>query len=429
MPDDNGTDSRNSQRERQGEGLVGAAGRLIPHLLPEKLPGLPQLPGRLHSLPERLPGFPFKLARGTSSSPRPVFPEGGGADPQGAAEPQLALGASPEQPGTDLDRVQPTVDDLVALIVGAPRKYTVPEVVEPAGVTVEEARQFWRALGLADVGDARALTDIDVRIFDGFLSLIRSGRLTEDFAIKVVRSVGQTVARLADWHVTMMQEHFESAEVPVAAQTAVAYDIAEQLMPDLEHLLVYTWRRHLAVAAARLTQAAEDEEMVRSRLAVGFADLVGFTRLSRRMEEEALGRLVETFESGSADLVTALGGRVVKMLGDEVMFAAGTPEVAAEIGLQLVETMAADESIPELRVGIAIGTVVTRMGDVYGTTVNMASRLTSLAPRNSVVVDSEMAHALAGNPKYQVGTMWRRPVRGFGLVAPSVLMRRPILRG
>ena len=64
---------------------------------------------------------------------------------------------------------------------------------------------------------------------------------------------------------------------------------------------------------------ADDEEMVDRRLAVGFADLVGFTRLTRRLEEEELGELVESFETTSADLVAAHGGRLIKTLGDEVL--------------------------------------------------------------------------------------------------------------
>ncbi|GDY76620.1 hypothetical protein SAV31267_061050 [Streptomyces avermitilis] len=120
--------------------------------------------------------------------------------------------------------------------------------------------------------------------------------------------------------------------------------------------------------------------MVDRRLAVGFADLVGFTRLTRRMEEEELGELVEAFETTAADLVAAHGGRLIKTLGDEVLYAADDAGVAAEIALRLIETMANDETMPELRVGIAFGTVTTRMGDVFGTTVNLASRLTSIAP-------------------------------------------------
>jgi adenylate cyclase len=158
---------------------------------------------------------------------------------------------------------------------------------------------------------------------------------------------------------------------------------------------------------------------------VGFADLVGFTRLSQRLEDAELADLVETFESRAADVVAGLGGRVVKTLGDEVLFVAGTADAGAEIALQLIESMAGHERVPRLRVGAAIGNVLSRMGDVFGTTVNLASRLTALAPPDGVVVDREMARVLATRPAYQVRAMWRRRVRGFGAVEPWLLTRSP----
>ena len=178
------------------------------------------------------------------------------------------------------------------------------------------------------------------------------------------------------------------------------------------------------------------------RLAVGFADLVGFTRLTRRLEEEELGELVEAFETTAADQVAAYGGRLIKTLGDEVLFVADDPGTASEIGIRLIETMTGDETMPALRVGMAFGTVTTRMGDVFGTTVNLASRLTSIAPRDAVLVDGDFAEALgeagdaplseadvdAGDSekyRFALQPMWRRPVRGLGVVEPWLLTRRP----
>ncbi len=194
-----------------------------------------------------------------------------------------------------------------------------------------------------------------------------------------------------------------------------------------------------------MVQAAEDTEITSGRLAVGFADLVGFTRLSRRLEEEELGELVESFENTCSDLIAGYGGRVVKTLGDEILYVSEDPATAAEIALSLVETLAKEDSIPELRVGMAFGAVTSRMGDVFGTTVNLASRLTSIAPKDAVLVDGEFAAALElggaappsaadadGLPtlldgveqhRFHLQPMWRRPVRGLGLVEPWLLSR------
>ena len=72
--------------------------------------------------------------------------------------------------------------------------------------------------------------------------------------------------------------------------------------------------------------------------------------------------------------------------GHEVLFVADSAGDAARIGLELAETMAEDPILPDVRVGIATGTVLTRMGDVFGRTVNLASRLTALAAPGTVMV-------------------------------------------
>ena len=289
--------------------------------------------------------------------------------------------------------------------------------------------------------------------------------------IKHFRQIGSKTPGHPEYHLT-------SGVEPGLTRAEVAYPLVELLLPELEQFLVYVWRRQLAAVTGRVVQAAEDEDMQSGRLAVGFADLVGFTRLSRRLEEEELGELVENFEISCADIVAGRGGRLVKTLGDEILYVSEDAGTAAEIGLALVETLGKDESMPALRVGMAFGTVTTRMGDVFGTTVNLASRLTSIAPKDAVLVDGEMAAALereaavppaatgsypgvppgaadalsavasvgisAGDrapvepapdddgpagaePSYRFALqpMWRRPVRGLGLVEPWLLTRRP----
>lgn len=125
-----------------------------------------------------------------------------------------------------------------------------------------------------------------------------------------------------------------------------------------------------------------------------------------------------------------------------MLYVADDPGTAAEIGIRLIETMTGDQTMPALRVGMAFGTVTTRMGDVFGTTVNLASRLTSIAPRDAVLVDGDFAVALgeageapvseadvdaSSTEKYRFALqpMWRRPVRGLGVVEPWLLTRRP----
>lgn len=350
---------------------------------------------------------------------------------------------------------EPTDDPLAIrleqLILGAERRYTPFQAARTAGVSMDLASRFWRAMGFADIGQAKALTEADVLALRRLAGLVEAGLLSEPMAVQVARSTGQTTARLAEWQIDSFLEGLTEPPEPGMTRTEVTYPLVELLLPELEEFLRYVWRRQLAAATGRVVQAADDEEMVDRRLAVGFADLVGFTRLTRRLEEEELGELVEAFETTCADLVAAHGGRLIKTLGDEVLYAADDAGTAAEIALRLIETMAANPTMPALRVGIAFGTVTTRMGDVFGTTVNLASRLTSIAPKDALLVDGALAEELSRTgdapvseaeaaaqaemaekegvapPSYRFALqpMWQRPVRGLGTVEPWLLTRRP----
>jgi adenylate cyclase len=371
---------------------------------------------------------------------------GSGTDAHGRADaPPPPAALEREDPhGTDAGEDDPLALRLEGLILGAERRYTPFQAARSAGVSVELATRFWRAMGFADIGQAKALTEADVLALRRLSGLVEAGLLSEAMAVQVARSTGQTTARLAEWQIDSFLEGLTEPPEPGMTRTEVTYPIVELLLPELEEFLVYVWRRQLAASAGRVVQSGDDEEMVDRRLAVGFADLVGFTRLTRRMEEEELGELVEAFETTAADLVAAHGGRLIKTLGDEVLYAADDAGIAAEIALRLIETMSNDETMPELRVGMAFGTVTTRMGDVFGSTVNLASRLTSIAPKDAVLVDGAMAEELARSGaapvsekeaeaaadesaayRFALQPMWQRPVRGLGVVEPWSLTRRP----
>jgi len=318
----------------------------------------------------------------------------------------------------------PTAADLDALLLGAPRRYTREEAAQLAGVPLERARRFWRALGFANTGSALAFTDADVQAMRQLARLVEDGTLTEDLAVGITRALGHTTARLASWQVDLVLDRL-SAGTGLRSGLSVteAYQTTQTLLPELEQLLVHAWRRQLAASVDRVL--SDDDTLVdAAHVTVGFADLVGFTRLSRRLDQRDLAALVERFEHVGADVVTAARARLVKTLGDEVLFLADTPASGAEAALSLLEAFSGDESVPQLRIGLATGLVIARMGDVFGTTVNLASRLTSLARPGSALVDVATAEDLAQEPGFETVALWRRPLRGLGLVEPHLLRRR-----
>ncbi len=304
--------------------------------------------------------------------------------------------------------------------MGHRRRYTSHQVAEMAGVPVYRARRYWRALGFANVADdAVEFTDADVAALKTMLALVSEGVYDEEHVLLMARSLGRATARLAESQAELGAEMLDQAGVPIARRPAAWARRARRVVPDLEQLMVYAWRRNLAASAGRLV----DQDTHAVRQAIGFADLVGFTRLSRQLTETELARLVERFEGRSADVVTSGGGRVVKTLGDSVLFCADKAHDAAEIGLRLVETHRRVKGMPDLRVGLAIGPVIARMGDVFGTTVNLASRLTALAHPGTILADPAMAEELAGDEAFQVRAVDRLTVRGLGELAPFTVQR------
>jgi adenylate cyclase len=128
-----------------------------------------------------------------------------------------------------------------------------------------------------------------------------------------------------------------------------------------------------------------------------FFDIVDYTRQSRTLRDNELVAWLEEFETTVLEAVVESGGRIIKNIGDELMIACDTPESAAAIALALTARAEdPEDDFPSVRVGVAHGEVVIRLGDVFGPIVNIASRLTSVARPNTVLIDLGMYEALTG---------------------------------
>jgi len=328
--------------------------------------------------------------------------------------------ARPARPSRDLRR---TADALEERLLGGKRRLRRREVARGVGVSLLSARKLWRALGFANVADEDvAFTDADAAALARVVGAVRDGLIDEPTAIALARAVGQTTDRLVSWQVEALLEHLRDSVGTEGGDLAVGHLV--DLVDDLEAVLVYSWRRRLAAVVARLADGRDaGDDLQTSDLTVGFADLVSYTRLSQRLEHRELGRIVQRFEGLAADVVTAGGGRVVKTVGDEVLFIADTPGAGAVIALTLSELMAVDRLVPDVRVGLAHGPVLRSLGDVYGATVNLASRLTALAQPGTVVTDQVTAGRLQDHRDLVLVAQRQRQVRGFGAVTPLLIAR------
>lgn len=316
-----------------------------------------------------------------------------------------------------------SIGQFVEHVLGSPPELTSVQAAERAGVTVEVARAMWRAMGFADVGSAAEFADSDVQALKALMSLVSAGYISFDESIEMVRAIGQHTSRLAEWQGNIIARSL--IERGVIAQHGVleAQDIgalfrdSEAYQPVLESLLVYAWRRQMSSNAMRAAAIAEEGPDARTGdMTVGFADLAGFTRLSRQIPEEDLARLVKQFEGVSADVVATHGSRLIKTLGDEVLFVHESPVKVARIALDLHAAHHGNSDVPRMRIGLATGPVLLRMGDVFGTTVNRASRLTAMAKPGSTFVDLTTQEVLEDHHEFLFKGVRPRPARGFGLL-------------
>ncbi len=315
-------------------------------------------------------------------------------------------------------------DALERLLLDGPRRYTRQQVAELSGIAPERTLRLWRALGFPDAADDDpAFTDADVEALAVLTTLIDSGFVDPATEASIARAMGQSLSRLADWQTDMLADSLARSAGPGtrAVSPDEAVQAARELLPKLRQVQDYVWRRHLAANAGRLATAVDQGD--RRELTVGFADLVGYTSRSRGMGGRELGAMVEDFESIAAEVIARHHGRVVKTVGDGVLFTAAAPSDAAEIGLALPDAWTAPER-PLLRVGGAYGAVLTRLGDIYSPVVNLASRLTSIARPGTFLVDRELAQRIRELPEYRVRPLRRVSVRGYDHLQPWLVRRR-----
>jgi class 3 adenylate cyclase len=271
---------------------------------------------------------------------------------------------------------------------------TLEEAAERAGVTDAFARRVWRALGLAEPEPGtRSCSELDVEALFVLEQLVAA--LGEDTSMQIARAMGSSLSRLADAEVSAIRAGMEApmraggqGDLEVAR---VFVQAAEQMVPASAFLVDVIHRHHLAASGRRYALwGVRPTEESTTEAAVGFADVVGFTAMGQTLAPGEYDALIRRFEERALEVSTRPRARLVKLIGDEAMFVAGTTDDAIDIARRLVH----DDELPALRVGLARGTVTTREGDLFGPVVNLAARLAALAEPGTILVDGSIAQGL-----------------------------------
>lgn len=318
------------------------------------------------------------------------------------------------------DEVDSTAPDLVNLVqrelLGEDPTLTRFDVATAAGIDPAVTQELWRLLGFPRAADTDvAFTKSDVEAAQVSMELMQLGVVSPESQAALVRTLARSSARLAEWQTRLL------AEAGVGISDEDYLDLIGQVLPRIELLQNYIWRRHLAGASAALL-ITDDPAPGGTQLAVGFVDIVGYTSRSKELDEAQFIDWIERFESEVTSVVVDHGGQVVKTMGDEALFIVEDPRAAAEIGLILTARGGDEEdAFPAVRVGVAYGNVVHRLGDVFGTTVNIAARLTSIGRPGTVIADQGVHdllcadHAPAATHSVDLAfrRLRRRPIKGF----------------
>jgi len=310
-------------------------------------------------------------------------------------------------------------------LFNTPASFSRQDVAARSGVDPEVSSRLWRALGFPDVPDGAPVftqESIDVlrtlqqRVDDWFQRRNDAQADAVETLVQQVRALSGGFARVAEVLSDSIVDSVEAARDAGLDDETIALVYTENLeWSRLSRIFDYVLRLQMRDAVWRKL-AIDDVSATRPTLAVGFLDLVGYTALSQVLEDDELGALVSRFEELTHDTIAELGGRLVKTIGDEVMFVSEAPEVTASIALRLTERTGDDAVLPDARAGLAFGSVVAREGDYYGSVVNLAHRLVELAYPGTVLASADLHDAIADDPGFTWGRSRDRKIRDIGRV-------------
>ena len=159
------------------------------------------------------------------------------------------------------ETARPGPEELELAILGEDPTYTAADVAAQTGVTIEQARRLWRALGFPDRGLEVAFTIADADAVSTLVGQVEAGHIDFDMAVTLTRAVGQTMARLADWEVATLVhrvQEIEAGDNATGSRARAGLELIDEMNEPFERLLIYVWRRHLAAAVARVEALGSD---------------------------------------------------------------------------------------------------------------------------------------------------------------------------
>ncbi|HEY2398391.1 MAG TPA: adenylate cyclase regulatory domain-containing protein [Solirubrobacteraceae bacterium] len=300
------------------------------------------------------------------------------------------------------DRGQLAVGPIENLLSGSEQRYTLQEAARETGLKTALIERIFTTLGLGSVS-AQALNDEDLEMLRYVAAMLDAGIPLEAF-LQLARVYGQALGQIADAEVRLFHLYVHE---PLMREGIPGLEIAEQMeglvgetLPFIAPLMGFVHGRFLAHFVEQDVIGHMESEIGdggyeegRLRVAIAFADLAGYARMTvERGDQAALGTVERFVEAVEQSL--PVDARVTKTLGDEVMVVGPDPAALTQwaVGLQSQDTVE-DSSV---RIGIHYGEALYRDGDYYGRDVNQAARVVARAGGGEVLVTRAVVETAAG---------------------------------
>jgi adenylate cyclase len=282
------------------------------------------------------------------------------------------------------------------VLFGEEERVTVAEIAALADCDESLVRKVRLASGLPDGGDDAVCSPREAEVMTSFI--IGAAVFGVEVTLQFVRVVGAATAGIAE---AALATFAANRSVPLLEGGATQADIAKAgaeataallaVPPVLDVLL----RVHFD--AANTGRFAGESGSPTVQVAVAFVDLVGSTQLTQTLSSVELAAALGDFERTASEAVVKTGGRIVKRIGDAVMFVASDTAAACDAALAIVAAVDAHHTLTAARAAVAAGQVLPRDGDYFGTPVNLAARAVALATPGSVVMSAAVRDELAAS--------------------------------
>jgi class 3 adenylate cyclase len=299
------------------------------------------------------------------------------------------------------------------IVIPGRDQYSLDDIAARTGSDLETICQIWGALGFVvpdpDEGVACESDAVAVQTVVELSSLMGLGNV-----IGICRVVAASLTRVSEAVSSAVRSQVPTLALEAAGSevaTARTFGQVATFVPRLGFALDALFRHHLETARMNWerTDSGDLAESGGVRVGVGFADLSGFTGLTESLSLPELSSLLTVFEAVADDVVREHQGRVVKYIGDAVMYVALDGASAVRIAQGLLD--AARVRGMQARAGVAAGTVLALEGDYFGPVVNLAARLAAMADAGEVMITADVAERLGGDVATE--SLGARDVRGF----------------